>query len=63
VFAKDVRVEKKDGVIPGKPGQFEAYWWFAPVVENGGSTPTKKCESAPKSLSIPVVQKSSQDCR
>jgi hypothetical protein len=41
VFAKDVRVEKKDRAIPGKPGQFEAYWWFAPVVENGGSTSTK----------------------
>jgi hypothetical protein len=36
VFAKDVRVEKKDGAVPGKPGQFEPYlvvladhrkWW------------------------------------
>jgi hypothetical protein len=41
IYAKDVRVEKKDSAIPGKPGQFEAYWWFAPVIENGGSTSTK----------------------
>lgn len=41
VYAKDVRVEKKDGPTPGRPGQFEAYWWFSPVIENGGSTTTK----------------------
>ena len=41
VFAREVRVEKKDGAIPGEPGKFEAYWWFAPVIENGGSTSTK----------------------
>lgn len=41
VFARDVRVEKKDGAIPGNPGKFETYWWFSPVIENGGSTSTK----------------------
>jgi hypothetical protein len=39
VFA--IRIEKKDGAIPGTPGKFEAYWWFLPVLENGGSTSTK----------------------
>jgi hypothetical protein len=41
VFAKDLRVEKKDMAISGKPGQFEAYWQFSPNIENGGNTTTK----------------------
>jgi len=48
VFAKDVRVEKKDGPIPGQPGQFEAYWWFSAVVENGGNTSTKNLRISPQ---------------
>ena len=41
VFTREIRVEKKDGPIPGKPGEFEDYWWFLPALENGGSTSTK----------------------
>lgn len=53
VYAKDIRIEKKDGAIPGKPGQFEAYWWFSPVVENGGSTSTKNMRISPQAAFDP----------
>jgi hypothetical protein len=54
VFAKDVRVEKKDGAIPGKPGQFEPYWWFSPIIENGGNTTTKNMRIRPQATIDPT---------
>jgi hypothetical protein len=41
VYAKEIKIEKKDGAIPDKVGQFEPYWWFSPVLENGGGTSTE----------------------
>jgi hypothetical protein len=41
VYAKEIRVEKKDGAIPGEPGKFEPYWWFSAILENGGGTSTE----------------------
>jgi hypothetical protein len=53
VFAREVRVEKKDGSIPGEPGKFEAYWWFSPVIENGGGTSTKGMRITPQAVFDP----------
>ena len=39
VSAKDIRIETRKGDFPGDPS--EPYWWFSPVIENSGNTPTK----------------------
>jgi hypothetical protein len=46
VFARELGFSVRGTDDPNNPGRYPDFWWFAPIIENSGATPTKRLDIA-----------------
>jgi hypothetical protein len=44
VFVKELQFTTRTGTDPLNPGNYPELWWFSPIIENSGNTPTKSLQ-------------------